>query len=149
MAAGEPVKQAGEQQGAVKTPPSAFDNCRSAISSFEPVYFDIGSKGDTNARFQLSFKYRLFNPTDPLHPEFIDNLYLGYTQTSLWDLEGDSMPFIDTTYNPSLFWRKDKLWETGDQRWFEGLSSGVEHKSNGKCGDDSRHRKSTRQNPSH
>src|SRR3546814_19275315 len=100
MAAGEPVKQAGEQQGAVKTPPSAFDNCRSAISSFEPVYFDIGSKGDTNARFQLSFKYRLFNPTDPLHPEFIDNLYLGYTQTSLWDLEGDSMPFIDTTYNP-------------------------------------------------
>src|SRR3546814_9677101 len=122
MAAGEPVKQAGEQQGAVKTPPSAFDNFRSAISSFEPVYFDIGSKGDTNARFQLSFKYRLFNPTDPLHPEFIDNLYLGYTQTSLWDLEGDSMPFIDTTYNPSLFWRKDKLWETGDQRWLDRKS---------------------------
>src|SRR3546814_3996558 len=48
------------------------------------------------------------------------------------------MPFIDTTFHPSLFWRKDKLGETGDRRWFAGLSSGVEHKSNGKSGDDSR-----------
>src|SRR3546814_10346266 len=49
---GEPVKQAGEQQGAVKTPPSAFDNLRSAISPFEPVSSDIGSKDDTKARVQ-------------------------------------------------------------------------------------------------
>src|SRR3546814_15137229 len=107
-------------------------------SSDLPVYFDIGSKGDSNARFQLSFKYRLFNPTDPLHPEFIDNLYVGYTQTSLWDLEGDSMPFIDTTFNPSIFWLSDNMWTSPSQNWRLGLNTGVEHMSNGKSGDDSR-----------
>lgn len=125
-------------QQAARAQPSAFDNFRSAISTFEPIYFDFGDKGGANARFQLSFKYRLFTPDDPRKPGFLDNLYFGYTQTSLWDLHDNSVPFVDTTYNPSLFWHKDKLWQTQDQRWFTGLATGVEHKSNGKGGDDSR-----------
>lgn len=140
-------QQPGQQAGAggspgkaspTTTPPSAFENFRSAISSFEPIYFDLGGNGGANARFQLSFKYRLFTPNNPQKPGFLDDLYLGYTQTSLWDLHDKSVPFVDTTYNPSVFWRKDKLWQTGDQRWYAGLASGVEHKSNGKGGDDSR-----------
>ncbi|HEY9280952.1 MAG TPA: phospholipase A [Eoetvoesiella sp.] len=118
--------------------PSPFDNFRNAISPYEPTYFDLGAKGGTNARFQVSFKYRLSTPADPKKPAFVDNLYLGYTQTALWDLSGDSRPFIDTTYNPSLFWQKDKLWESPDNPWFVGLNTGIEHKSNGKSGDDSR-----------
>ncbi|UHL65659.1 phospholipase A [Paralcaligenes sp. KSB-10] len=120
------------------TTPSAFDNFRNALSPYEPIYFDVGTKGGTNARFQLSFKYRLFTPADPENPKFFDNMYLGYTQTSLWDLSASSSPFIDTTYNPSIFWHKDALWQADSKQWFVGLSTGVEHKSNGKAGADSR-----------
>lgn len=120
------------------TPPSAFDNFRSAISPYEPIYFDVGNKEGRNARYQVSFKYRLFTPNDPTNPAFEDNIYLGYTQTALWDLHSDSHPFVDTSFKPSLFWRKDALWQSPSKDWFVGLASGVEHESNGKGGDDSR-----------
>ncbi len=131
----------GPQPGAtptLATAPSAFDSFRNSISTYEPIYFDIGAKDGTNARFQLSFKYRLFTPDDSANPGFLDHLYLGYTQTALWDLEGESKPFIDTTYNPSLFWQKDKIWAEPQNAFYIGLAGGVEHKSNGKSGDDSR-----------
>ncbi|MGB3290273.1 MAG: phospholipase A [Burkholderiaceae bacterium] len=116
----------------------AFENFRSAISPYEPVYFDVGNKGGRNARYQVSFKYRLFTPDDPNNPGFADNLYLGYTQTALWDLHSDSHPFVDTSFKPSLFWRKDALWQSPQKDWFVGMAAGVEHESNGKSGDDSR-----------
>lgn len=122
----------------LSTPSSAFDNFRSAISPYEPIYFDVGNKGGRNARYQVSFKYRIFTPNDPNNPGFADNIYLGYTQTALWDLHSDSHPFVDTSFKPSLFWRKDALWQSPQKDWFLGLASGVEHESNGKSGDDSR-----------
>lgn len=122
----------------LKAPSSAFDNFRSAISPYEPIYFDVGNKGGRNARYQVSFKYRIFTPDDPMNPDFSDNIYLGYTQTALWDLHSESHPFIDTSFKPSLFWRKDALWQAEQKDWFMGLQSGVEHESNGKSGDDSR-----------
>lgn len=124
----------------ITAPPerSPFENFRNAISAYEPMYFVVGNRDGTDARFQLSLKYRLHSPSDAAQPGFWDNFYLGYTQTSLWDLHSDSIPFIDTTYNPSLFWNKDALWQTPDQKWFIGLNTGVEHRSNGKEGEDSR-----------
>lgn len=119
-------------------PPTAFDNFRNAVSPYEPVYFDVGNKGGLNARYQVSFKYRLFTPDDPNDPQFEDNIYIGYTQTALWDLHSDSHPFVDTSFKPSLFWRKDALWQSPAKDWYLGLASGVEHESNGKSGDDSR-----------
>jgi outer membrane phospholipase A len=109
-----------------------------AISPHEPVYFDVGGKGGLNARFQISLKYRLFTPNDPANPGFADSLYLGYTQTSLWDLASDSLPFVDTSFKPSLFWHRDALWQSQDKQTYLGLASGVEHESNGKDGDQSR-----------
>lgn len=117
---------------------SPFETFRNAISPYDPIYFAAGRTGGSNARFQVSFKYRLFSPGDPAKPHFMDDWYLGYTQTSLWDLHSDSIPFVDTTYNPSFFWTRDALWETADKRWSLGLNAGLEHKSNGKGGDDSR-----------
>ncbi len=128
---------AGGAQASAKTP-SAFDNFRNAISTHDPIYFAVGGADGTHARFQVSFKYRLFSPESEDDPHFIDHFYLGYTQTSLWDLDGRSKPFIDTTYNPSLFWRQDKLLASEQERAFLGLAAGVEHKSNGKGGGDSR-----------
>jgi outer membrane phospholipase A len=119
-------------------PPTAFENFRNAIMPYEPVYFDVGSKGGRNARYQVSLKYRFFTPKDPERPDFSDNFYLGYTQTALWDLHSDSRPFVDTSFKPSLFWRKDALWQSPQKDVFVGLAAGVEHESNGKGGDDSR-----------
>lgn len=117
---------------------STFDHFRSAISEYKPVYFDLGTRGQTTARFQISAKYRLFSPSGNRPATWGENFYLGYTQTSLWDLQGDSIPFIDTTFNPSLFWLSDNLWQSENQSWRLGLNTGVEHNSNGKAGEDSR-----------
>ena len=118
--------------------PSPFETFRNALSPYEPIYFAVGNRDGANARFQLSFKYRPFSPKDPAQPGFMDSWYFGYTQTSLWDLDSDSLPFVDTTYNPSVFWARDSLWASADNRWSVGLNTGYEHKSNGKDGEDSR-----------
>lgn len=117
---------------------SGFDGFRSALSAYEPIYFDVGTRGGTTARFQISAKYRLFSPPSDRAATFAENLYFGYTQRSLWDLDGDSMPFIDTTFNPSVFWLNENMWSSDDQHWRLGLNTGIEHVSNGKDGDDSR-----------
>lgn len=126
------------QQLASTAPQSGFDKFRNAISPYEPIYIVGGNKDGRNARYQVSFKYRLFTPPDPTETSFLNHLYLGYTQTALWDLHSDSHPFVDTSFKPSLFWRKDALLQTEDKQWFLGLASGVQHESNGKAGDDSR-----------
>lgn len=115
-----------------------FERFRSAISPYEAVYFDVGGNDNRLARFQISLKYRLFTPDDPQNPGFLDNLYLGYTQTSLWNLHSESNPFVDTSFKPSLFWRQDAIYRPEGSAFFLGMQSGVEHESNGKSGDDSR-----------
>ena len=107
------------------------------LSEEEPVYFVVGPRGGWNARFQLSFKYRLFDPGSGFGAQrpWLSGLYFGYTQTSFWDLESASKPFRDTNYRPSLFWK----WERADDRtWIDGARLGIEHESNGRGGEDSR-----------
>lgn len=103
-----------------------------ALSANEPMYVVFGARDGTNARFQLSFKYRPFD-TQSLPARLIPALgqmYFGYTQTSLWDLAGDSRPFRDTSYRPSLFWQG----RVGDAGGLAPvfLRGGYEHESNGK-----------------
>ncbi|WP_420992621.1 phospholipase A [Cupriavidus sp. 30B13] len=104
----------------------------------EPMYFIAGGHGGANAKFQLSFKFRVFQGEDPASRSLLDNLYFGYTQFSLWDLAADSHPFRDTNYRPSLFYY---LSDTGvHNRAISRLSlaAGLEHESNGLDGDRSR-----------
>ncbi len=109
-----------------------------ALSANEPMYFVVGGGGGATARFQLSFKYRLFDPDS--HPvqwiPFLSRLHFGYTQTSIWDLGANSSPFRDTSYRPSLFWQGETH---GESRLMpEVLRAGFEHESNGKDGVSSR-----------
>jgi outer membrane phospholipase A len=110
-----------------------------ALSAYEPMYFVVGKNSESgiDSRFQLSFKYRPFDPEGSvagfLPP--LSNLYFGYTQTTLWDIGGNSSPFKDTSYRPSLFYR----W-VGSGRNFmpDEWRVGAEHESNGQSGEASR-----------
>ena len=109
------------------------------LSENDPMYFVLGTRGGTSARFQLSFKYRLFDLDVGFGHEqpWLSGLYFGYTQNSLWDLEGESKAFRDTSYQPSLFWK----WERFDERvrrLVDAVRVGVEHESNGGQGERSR-----------
>ncbi len=104
------------------------------LSEEEPVYFVVGYRdNDWNGRFQLSFKYRLFDQSSGFGVErpWLAGFYFAYTQTSFWDLSSQSKAFRDTSYRPSFFWK----WERSDERtWIDAFRAGWEHESNGRDG---------------
>ena len=107
------------------------------LSEEDPIYFVVGGHEGWDARFQLSFKYRLFDQASGYGAEapWLVGFYFGYTQTSFWDLSSQSKPFRDTSYRPSFFWK----WERTDaQTWIDSARLGFEHESNGQAGDESR-----------
>jgi phospholipase A1 len=107
------------------------------LSENDPMYFVLGARDGYSARFQLSFKYRLFDFGSGFGREqpWLSGFYFGFTQNSLWDLSSDSKAFRDTSYRPSLFWK----WDREDEKTFiDSLRLGVEHESNGRDGDRSR-----------
>ena len=109
----------------------------SAFSPNEPNYFSAGSSGETNAKFQVSLKFRLFNP-DTRTP-FLEKLYLAYSQTSIWALGTSSKPFYDSSYRPSAFFLDDDVSRWPFRNWSRlGFQAGLEHESNGKDAADSR-----------
>lgn len=121
-------------------PPPAPADLRDAqrLSFNEPMYLMFGAHDGANAKFQISFKYRIFEGEDPNSKSVLDNLYFAYTQFSLWDLAGDSRPFKDTNYRPSLYYY---LSDTGVKNSLisrMSIATGFEHESNGRDGDDSR-----------
>lgn len=110
----------------------------SRFSSFEPMYFADGSNGEHLAKFQLSFKFRLVVPDDPRSRGLVDNLYFGYTQTSLWDLGAHSVPFRDTSYMPQLFYYLEDTGWKSPLFTRMGIMAGYMHESNGRDGPESR-----------
>ena len=109
------------------------------IGAYEPMYFLVGTDPE-KSKFQVSFKYRFFNPESEFagkHP-WLKGFHLGYTQTSFWDLKSDSAPFEDTSYKPELFWRSHNLVSGTSKVRGVFLQSGFQHESNGRGGDLSR-----------
>lgn len=103
------------------------------LSSYEPTYFVVGRHHATTARFQFSFKYKLFDadtvPTKYFPP--LSGLHFAYTQAAVWDLSSESKPLRDSSYRPSFLYQ----W-TGETHEYEQpawrLQTGAEHESNGK-----------------
>lgn len=109
------------------------------ISYYKPIYFLVGTEPEYS-KFQLSLKYRFFNPEKPFVQEqpWLQGFHFGYTQTSFWDLDSDSAPFGDTSYKPELFYISQRLktqWPTLDALF---LKAGFRHESNGRGGELSR-----------
>lgn len=111
-----------------------------ALTAEEPVYFLFGHGHEHgwDARFQISFKYRPFEPKGSVaqFAPFLSNLYFSYSQTTLWDIGSDSSPFRDTSYRPGLFYRWVGNTNGG---WLpDHWRIGIEHESNGQGGNESR-----------
>lgn len=107
------------------------------LSENDPIYFVLGARDGYSARFQLSFKYRLFDFGSGFGRDqpWLSGFYFGYTQNSLWDLSSESKAFRDTNYRPSLFWKWDR---EDDKTFIDSIRLGIEHESNGRDGDRSR-----------
>lgn len=108
------------------------------ITANEPVYFSFGANGGLNSRFQLSFKFRPLGPSDDqvAGNHFGEDVYFAFTQTSLWDLSQESKPFTDSSYRPSMFYFRHDIGGFLGGRL--GLTTGLEHESNGRAGTDTR-----------
>lgn len=106
---------------------------------YDPVYFIAGKRGTDTAKFQISFKHQLFRSEG----WFSRNLraptgvYLGYTQTTVWDLDELSSPFKDTSYRPRIFYLKEGS-RSKRHRLAGDLEGGFSHESNGKADPESR-----------
>ncbi len=120
-----------------------------ALSANEPMYFILGANSEhgADAKFQLSFKYRPFEPKGSVatYLPLLSNLYFAYTQTTIWDLGGDSSPFHDSNYRPSVYYRwpgnsGDDGDNAGGKSYFvpDEWRAGFEHESNGQGGAASR-----------
>lgn len=135
MLKGSPL-EAGE-----KMDPQTF--FKQHIFGYEPMYFIAGTRSP-NAKFQISFKYRVFNEEgEPAHSApWLTGFHVAYTQMSLWDWNGASAPFYDTSYMPELLYSWDHLeCSVGGNltNWFRfDFEGGLHHESNGKAGADSR-----------
>ncbi|HWK48612.1 MAG TPA: phospholipase A [Steroidobacter sp.] len=129
----EPPKQTYTTALVDKPPPLA-------VSVYEPVYFIVGGDGGLNAKFQISLRYQLFDNQGRLARRlpWIDDLFLSYSQTSLWDLGELSKPFTDSSYRPRLFFANYDLARFFDGQLRLGVETGLGHESNGKDGADSR-----------
>ena len=111
-----------------------------ALSVYEPVYVIVGGDGGLNAKFQISFRYRMFDGRGALARRlpWIDDLYLSFSQTSLWDLNELSKPLRDSSYRPRLFFANYDLARYLDGQLRLGVETGFGHESNGKDAEDSR-----------
>lgn len=95
---------------------------RNKFSLYQPSYFIFGKE---NLKLQFSGKYRVAKNY---------NLYLGYTQTMIWNVYDQSAPFDDINYLPEVFYRLVE----GDDKFIRSIDIGIQHKSNGEEGDKSR-----------
>jgi len=110
------------------------------FSGYEPFYF-IAGLDSPNAKFQFSFKYQILNQDGALaqHAPALRGIHFAFTQTSLWDWNQPSAPFLDSSYKPELFYWMNVVDRGTWADWFRfDLQGGVQHESNGRDGASSR-----------
>ena len=120
--------------------PTAIEFFKAHMFPYQPIYFVAGPESPT-ARFQISLRYQLLNNDGALAEKapWLRGLSFAYTQTSLWDLSGQSAPFIDSSYMPEALIFLPRVDQGKWADWFRlDLQSGLQHESNGKDGTNSR-----------
>jgi phospholipase A1/A2 len=112
---------------------------RDHFSAHEPVYFIYGGSAP-QAKFQLSFKYRIVGDSGGDSDHTKNSMQFGYSQRSLWDFQATSSPFFDTSYMPEFFYEYLTPDSPGEASHitFLGFQTGYGHESNGRDGLSSR-----------
>lgn len=140
-----------EGEGKNKQRSAMVDYFQKHFFGYDPIYFLIGgnpSGGSSNlrgefpnARFQVSFRYTPIDPEGSWANKWngLTNIYVSYTQNTEWDLEGDSAPFLDSTFKPELqyYWRNILHEPKGILDRMDILGT-ISHESNGRAGAGSR-----------
>jgi outer membrane phospholipase A len=113
-----------------------------SIMAYKPIYILVGPEDD-NVKFQFSTKIPLLFPGGPDQPDpVLSNLYFGYTQMSLWDIEQLGKATIDTTFQPEVFFATQTPPPPFEIQGFRAsgvsLQFGGQHESNGRSGEESR-----------
>lgn len=144
IAPAEPTApQASGEKGAEAQIPPGRSRYWQRFSAYEPTYllYEPFPHADRkrNVKLQFSFAFQLLGTAEEPGDgdDRADGLYITFTQTSFWDVESDSKPFLDSNYRPDTFWHqgfKPGLFGS------EGLAleGGIGHSSNGQDGLDSR-----------
>lgn len=108
------------------------------FSLYKDNYIAVGtslsetpSKHNSDAKFQISFAFRLTNASLP----WGTYLSLTYTQLAFWNVFEDSFPMRDINFNPGIAWTKPYYYQ---DRYLGSSSLIIEHESNGRDGDASR-----------
>lgn len=105
------------------------------LSIYEPIYAVYGPGTNTQARIQISFKYKLFGSQNPgVGPP--QGLHFAYTQRMFWDLAAQSSPFRNVDYQPELIYVTRPV--AVDRGITLAAQAGVRHESNGREGPQSR-----------
>jgi outer membrane phospholipase A len=69
----------------------------------------------------------------------IQDVYLGYSQVSLWDWDKPSAPFYDSSYKPEILYASQWIHRDRWASWFRlEFQTGFQHESNGRDGAESR-----------
>ncbi|MBR4809964.1 MAG: phospholipase A [Bacteroidales bacterium] len=101
------------------------------IDMLRPVYIIAGiplSEEPTRSNFDIKFQYSFAIPVCDDIADTGISLSVGYTQISLWNILGVSMPFYEHTFMPGIYARKEWKAVSGTRT----LSAGFEHRSNGR-----------------
>jgi len=101
----------------------------------DPYSLDWDSLKETEIKFQISLKYKLFDNLIKDNGDF----YLAYTSLSLWQAynKGLSSPFRETNYEPEVWLQFETDWELWGVH-NRMISIGASHQSNGRSGSLSR-----------
>ena len=109
------------------------------VTAFKENYFITGiplnakPDWDTNdMAFQVSLRYNLFQNIGNKDWD----LFMGYTQLSIWDVYRASNPFRCSTYMPGLY--AYHSFRYGPDGIINDILIGLEHRSNGYAGEKSR-----------
>lgn len=108
------------------------------IMPYEPIYAVYAPGTNSDARIQISFKYRLFGSRAKadLPSSWREGLHFAYTQRMFWDLGAKSAPFRNIDFQPEVIYITPA--STLKSGASIALQGGLRHESNGRDGLDSR-----------
>lgn len=102
---------------------------------YEFMFVVVGVYGGLNVKFQLSFKFWIFQLENLVLVVLLDNVYFGYMQFLLWDVGKELVLFCDMNYWFSVFYYWFDMGIYGGVFMWLLFVGGIEYELNGCDGD--------------